>query len=306
MTAPQVAEWPTKVGTKRNHSILITMHGKNICDSLSNVVQSAIRWAVANEQILDPGTRALVLWLAQHKQEPSVAKVKKDGWWAIDNIYYGYYNPKLFTQVAVPTAKGFDGSASKHRFVGVSTDSKAMHEGPVDVSTAFCGCLKCCRFDFRNCLMKGVGGMATQMKRVSVPRVSVSGAPSQSATLAEFASELAKGQLRAVRVDSKEQGLEGKWWLCLICGPATQASERQAHATDLFEAGWWIVEVEWYEYQESTSPRKYKLLKGSKRWLAVNALVRVGRLAFEGGDRVPKSGLRVLSEPSREVIEDCV
>ena len=68
----------------------------------------------------------------------------------------------------------------------------------------------------------------------------------------------------------------------------------------------WTVEVEWYEYQEGTSPRKYKLVKGSKRWLAVNALVRVGCLAFEGGDRVPKSGLRVLSEPSREVIEDCV
>ena len=92
--------------------------------------------------------------------------------------------------------------------------------------------------------MKGVGGMATQMKRVSVPRVSVSGAPSQSATLAVLASELAKGQLRAVRVDSKEQGLKGTWWLCLICGPATQASERQAHSTDLFDAGWWIVEVE--------------------------------------------------------------
>lgn len=85
-----------------------------------------------------------------------------------------------------------------------------------------------------------------------------------------------------------------------------QASEQQAHATDLFEAGWWIVEIEWYKYEEGTSPRKYKLLPGSKRWLAVNALIRVGGLAFEGGQRESRAGLKVLSDPSREIIEDCV
>ena len=69
--------------------------------------------------------------------------------------------------------------------------------------------------------------------------------PSQSATLAEFAGELDQGQLRALRVDGPEQGLEGNWWLCLIVGSAVQATEQQAHATDLFEEGWWIVEVMW-------------------------------------------------------------
>ena len=96
----QVAEWPTKVGIARNHSILITMHGKNICDSLSNVIHAALRSAVANGEIVDPGTLALVRWLAEHKQVPTVTKVKKEGWWAIDDIYYGYFDPKLFTKVA--------------------------------------------------------------------------------------------------------------------------------------------------------------------------------------------------------------
>ena len=184
---------------------------------------------------------------------------------------------------------------------------KALHDGPIDVSTAFCGCARCCTFDFTKCEMKGVGGMATQMNRVKVPRMSMSGAPSQSATLEDFAQELGGGQLRAVRVDSPDLGLEGGWWLCNVCGPATQASERQAHATDLFEAGWWIVEIQWYEHvEQGKTPRKYKLLPGSKRLLAVNALIRVGALAFEGGQRVPKSGIRVLTESSREVIEDCL
>mmetsp|Transcript_25121 Transcript_25121/g.84671 ORF Transcript_25121/g.84671 Transcript_25121/m.84671 type:complete len:497 (+) Transcript_25121:2689-4179(+) len=305
----QVAEWPTKVGTQRNHSILITMHGKNICDSLSNVVQSAIRAAVASEQILDAGTRALVLWLAEHKQLPSVAKVKKTGWWAIDDIYYGYFDPARFTQVAVPTAKGFDGSAAKHRFVSVAgvRAETAQRIGPVDVSTAFCGCAKCCQFDFKRCLMKGIGGMPTQMTRKKVPRVNPSsGTPSLSATLEEFAKELAKDQLRAVKVDSTERYMEGAFWLCLICGSAKQATARQAHSTDLFEEGWWIVEIEWYKYEEGTSPRKYKLLTQSKRWLAVNAIVRAGGLEWESGQRVPRSGIGVLKEASRELIEDCM
>ena len=62
----------------------------------------------------------------------------------------------------------------------------------------------------------------------------------------------------------------------------------------------------WYKYEPGTSPRKYKKLPlASKRWLAVNAIIRVDGLEFEGGQRVPKSGLRMLSERSRELIEAC-
>ena len=67
----------------------------------------------------DPGTRALVLWLVEHMQEPSIPKAKKEGWWAVDDIYYGYFEPARFTKTAVPEAKGFAGSASKHRFVSL-------------------------------------------------------------------------------------------------------------------------------------------------------------------------------------------
>ena len=72
-------------------------------------------------------------------------------------------------------------------------------------------------------------------------------------------------------------------------GPAVQATEQQAHATDLFEEGWWIVEIMWYEYVQGSKPRAYKLKRESRRWLVVNALIRVGSLSFvssgEGGQR---------------------
>ena len=57
-----------QVGTKCNHGILITMHGKNICDSLAIIINSAIQWAIKNDMLIDAGTRGLFLWLAINKQ----------------------------------------------------------------------------------------------------------------------------------------------------------------------------------------------------------------------------------------------
>ena len=58
-----------------------------------------------------------------------------------------------FTKVAVPDAKGFGGSAEKHRFIGLCADAERVRQdGPVQVSTAFCGCAKCTAWDFSNCL----------------------------------------------------------------------------------------------------------------------------------------------------------
>lgn len=64
----QIAEWQAKVGIRLKHGILVAMHGKNICDVLAVVVNSAIQWAFKNAEHIDPGTRALFLWLAINKQ----------------------------------------------------------------------------------------------------------------------------------------------------------------------------------------------------------------------------------------------
>ena len=206
---------------------------------------------------------------------------------------------------------GFSGSADKHRFVGLCADAdKAQRDGPIEVSTSFCGCARCTVFDFSACLMRGVGGMSTQLKRQVVPRVSSSGAPSQSKTLAEFASELRPKQLRALRVDSTEHHLEGGWWLCEIQGCAVQATEQMACATDLFESGWWVVEIKWYQRvtdeslgASSSAPIfKYTLDPNSKRWVTVNALIRVEGLSFEGGVRCSRSGQRTLNRHMVDLI----
>jgi len=102
-----------------------------------------------------------------------------------------------------------------------------------------------------------------------------------------------------------ERGLEGSWWLCEILGPASQATARQAHATDLFEEGWWIVRIKWYKHVPDSSPRRYTLLQNSTRRLSVSAIIRVDGLEFEGGQRVARSGERLLADDRASLIGEC-
>ena len=65
--------------------------------------------------------------------------------------------------------------------------------------------------------------------------------------------------------------------------------------------------VVWYKYETGTWPRKYtRLPLSSKRWLSVSAIVRVEDLEFEGGERNSRSGVRVLSNDSTELVRACL
>lgn len=57
--------------------------------------------------------------------------------------------------------------------------------------------------------------------------------------------------------------------------------------------------------REEGSTRNYKLLPRSKRWLTVQAIIRIDGLRFEGG-RDPRSGSQVFSVVSRELSEACL
>ena len=122
--------------------------------------------------------------------------------------------------------------------------------------------------------------------------------------LAFPALAIGANQLRALRVHPPDRHIEGDYWLCLIQGPPSQATERQAHATDLFEANWWIVRIKWYKHVAGTLPREYTLLEKSTRWLTVSAIIRMDGLAFEGSGRDSRSGVKVLSKDRHDVIRE--
>ena len=86
-------------------------------------------------------TRALALYMAEHKQQPSVAKADKGGWEAPESYYYGYFDTRLFTKAAVPDAEGFKDCRKHNVFMGMSKDpDKAERDGPLR-----CACARCTR-----------------------------------------------------------------------------------------------------------------------------------------------------------------
>ena len=87
-----------------------------------------------NGELLNPGTRDLVTFLAQRCRTPSVAKEKKHGWWAAEGYIWAYYDTALFTKKAVPEAEGYSGSMENHCHIGMCKDKEtAERNGPLQV-----------------------------------------------------------------------------------------------------------------------------------------------------------------------------
>lgn len=66
------------------------------------------------------------------------------------------------------------------------------------------------------------------------------------------------------------------------------------------------MEIQWYARDENASSWKCDRTPGSKRFMAVNARMRVNGLEFEGGRRLSRSGFRLLMERSLELIKTCI
>ena len=85
----------------------------------------------------------------------------------------------------------------------------------------------------------------------------------------------------AMRADEQDLWMEGKFWLALVEGEAFPAPADMAVATDVFEEGYLIVPIRWYELVD-TERRGYKL-HTEVRHVVVNAMVFLDGLQFEGG-----------------------
>ncbi len=94
--------------------------------------------------------------------------------------------------------------------------------------------------------------------------------------LAAFAGTLKQGQVCAVNVASDERDSEGTFWLCNLLGDAYQLQEAMTCMGENYEAGFWVVRVQWYEFCGETNlgERKYKLSAG-ERTLGANAIKRI-------------------------------
>ena len=120
------------------------MHGKNVCDPLSLMPVRTLKEAVARNDMINVGTREVLLYLARHRSTPELAKMVKDGWWTVGRIFYAYYYHSQFTALNVPKAIGFKDSHECHLFAGLGTDIAASRlNGPIVVRGNVCACKAC-------------------------------------------------------------------------------------------------------------------------------------------------------------------
>jgi len=287
----QIAVWRTKMGSYRDQCTLTPMMGKSICDALSNPIAGAIKGAIKNSTVApNPGTHQLVHFFALNKQTPLVEKAKKSGWWAVERVYYGFYNSKLFTASRVPTAKGFKGSKPMHSLVGLCTeDEKARRDGPLRARHVFCGCARCAAFDYENCLMKDEFGT---LKPFETPlETQVSAAVTRSVALEDFADACKAQRDVGVRVTKVDQAHyahlamlnqsmdDGPLWFARLLEDAKQLGAPLTYRGHRFDTGFWVAKAQWFT-RINRSPNTYKLLPGDFM-LDINHGIRIDAPAFK-------------------------
>ena len=239
-----------------------------------------IKDAIATGKLFDPGTRELVLYLAENKQAPSILKENKTGWEAAGRFFWGYMNTDRFTKFIVPdaTVAGFSQSKRQHEFVGACQDRQAAERsGRMQARPMWCVCPACLLGRFNDCMMQSE--MGGRMRQVTAPLAAgVQERMPQMQSLEAWGDGLDEGMLCAMRATKDDLWMEGPYWLVCLLGPAFPAPSNLIHAACEFEEGWLIVKCQYYKL-EQVSERGYRLLPAMK-YLVVNAMVRLSGLAF--------------------------
>ena len=241
----------TKFGILHVHWTLESMEGKSICDALGNLPKNAIMDAIARGEYIISGSREFVLFLARKSPTPSRSKDKKEGWWAIERIFYGFFEHAKFTKLVVPTAEGFHGSHEKHMFAGTCKDAEAARiDGRLEVRLMPCACPPCTQLRFNDCEMKEL--LDCKVQSVKTPRAAGETAGlRQMDSLQAWAASLKSKQLVAVRVVARERSIEGVYWLAILKGKPFEATEHTCtlSATDEIEEGYLVVKAQWLKLE---------------------------------------------------------
>ena len=111
-------------GIVKVHVKKVESHGKaGATDGNGNVPTFALKSAIESGALLHPGTRDLVLFLADHRRAPSVAQEAKDGWGAATKYFWGYMDTAKFSKRAVPDCEARGWSChDQHVYVGLCAD----------------------------------------------------------------------------------------------------------------------------------------------------------------------------------------
>ena len=258
-----------------------------------------------NNRALLPGTRGLVLYLAQYHPAMKRDQDKKKSAWAAESIVYIYYSDPVLSGNQ-DHYKPFPESSKFHFRMGPCIDpERATESGPLQVRELFCACDACAapKYDFGNCTMKAVMGTCKQVNTKRLPN-----APPRLVTrglsLATFAEGLNVGEIRAVRVALDQVHLEGGFWLAKVTSLFHLASADVYHGGELFQKGSLLVKINWLGFVVSQAGARHYELLPDEKIISVMAFIRI---APANVTAVPSRSRRfVLGESETRRIESSV
>jgi hypothetical protein len=88
---------------------LVSRFARLAVDLWCDMSAHAINAAITSGALLDPGTRELVLYLADALRTPATPKELKDGWEAPTKYFFGFMDTAKFTKSRVPSAEAWLG-----------------------------------------------------------------------------------------------------------------------------------------------------------------------------------------------------
>jgi len=267
---------PTRV--RQVHVLEETAHAKSVGDGLASEIKNKVASNVKGGYSALPGTRNHVLLLAQLHPRPKGDEANKFGMWASKRIIYAYYSEEVLRTGSSQDFKTFPKSKS-HRFrYGYNeVDGDPAKRGLLRIRQGFCACSSCHapKFDFGACQFNALLGRTGYAE--CPPLGSVAGATTRTTEIPQFAATLKVGEVRAADISREDAEVEGApFWLCFIKEPARQLLAPTVFAGVSFDEGWWVVPVQWLEFNGSESGhaklRRYKL--GQVQLISVHSLVR--------------------------------
>ena len=242
-------------------------HGKSYADGASNVPTCHLRQAAKDNEPVHPGTRGLVVFLADKMRKP--ASSKTDAWMSVDEYLIAFYPEDAFNEALYKAKKGYEGSSKDHFY----TNSGLHRLGARHLRCMCTACISNPRLYSESChLTEWCGSMrhynleAGAIEPVRVrPRREVW-------TLEEFAASLSTQGTPCKRVvacvvhedDSNE--LEEPFYLARVVGQARKIAKDCLVGGNEYHTGDLVVNIRWYCYLETRrGDRIYRLQPGGSR-----------------------------------------
>ena len=254
-------------------------HGKSHADAVNNVPVCHLRQAAKDGEAVGPGTRGLVLFLANKMATP--ASEKSNAWMSFDEYLVSFYPEDSFQPELYTAKKGYDGSSLDHFYT-----NSGLHRLGARHLRCFCtACITNMRLYSEDCTLKNwCGRMRHYNLQPSTTSVRARVIPTrETMTLEEFAKTLDTRGTPCERVvacvvhEDDVNELDEPFYLARVVQKARRISEDCLVGGNEYRKGHLLCNIKWYTYVDSSrGDRLYRLQHGDSSGIpySVGSIIR--------------------------------